>query len=168
MIFCVLCCAIMFLRSTIRRKDGKEHRYWSIVENRRLRDGRVVQRAVLYLGEINSSQERAWRRSIEVLDETAPAEPQTIALFPEDRCEAAAADQAVVRLHAAHALTSRASPCLRMVLSYRDTGRVPKCHLSQARQGLGSSLPPAIPHRGYHRDAGALYRSDGRVSLPRY
>src|SRR5580658_1511566 len=88
----------MFLRSTIRRKDGKEHRYWSIVENRRLRDGRVVQRAVLYLGEINSSQERAWRRSIEVLDETAPAEPQTIALFPEDRCEAAAADQAVVRL----------------------------------------------------------------------
>ena len=51
----------MFLRSTIRRKDGKErkeHRYWSIVENRRLRDGRVVQRAVLYLGEINSSQER--------------------------------------------------------------------------------------------------------------
>src|SRR5271157_5722477 len=98
MVFCVLCCAIMFLRSTIRRKDGKEHRYWSIVENKRLRDGRVVQRAVLYLGEINSSQERAWRRSIEVLDETAPAEPQTIALFPEDRCEAAAADQAVVRL----------------------------------------------------------------------
>ena len=88
----------MFLRSTIRRKDGKEHRYWSIVENRRLRGGRVVQRAVLYLGEINSSQERAWRRSIEVLDQTAPAEPQTIALFPEDRCEAEAADQAVVRL----------------------------------------------------------------------
>jgi len=98
MVFCVLCCAIMFLRSTIRRKDGKEHRYWSIVENRRLRDGRVVQRSVLYLGEINSSQELAWRRSIGVLDETAPAEPQTIALFPEDRCEAAAADQAVVRL----------------------------------------------------------------------
>ena len=46
---------IMFLRSTIRRKDGKEHRYWSVVENRRLRDGRVVQQAVLYLGEINSS-----------------------------------------------------------------------------------------------------------------
>ena len=60
--------------------------------------GRVVQRAVLYLGEINSSQELAWRRSIEVFDETGPPEPQTIALFPEDRCEAAAADQAVVRL----------------------------------------------------------------------
>ena len=86
MVFYVLYCAIMFLRSTIRRKDGKEHRYWSIVENKRLRDGRLVQRAVLYLGEINSSQELAWRRS------------QTIALVPEDRCEAAAADQAVVRL----------------------------------------------------------------------
>src|SRR5271166_3576194 len=80
MVFCVLCCAIMFLRSTIRRKDGKEHRYWSIVENKRLRDGRVVQRAVLYLGEINSSQERAWRRSIEVLDETAPADQAVVRL----------------------------------------------------------------------------------------
>ena len=78
----------MFLRSTICRKDGKEHRYWSIVENKRLRNGRVVQRAVLYLGEINSSQELAWRRSIEVFEETGPPEPQTIALFPEDRCEA--------------------------------------------------------------------------------
>ena len=70
----------MFLRSTIRRKDGKEHRYWSIVENKRLRDGRVVQRAVLYLGEINSSQELAWRRSIEGFDETGPAEPALLKL----------------------------------------------------------------------------------------
>jgi hypothetical protein len=88
----------MFLRRTIRRKNGKEHRYWSIVENKRLCDGRIVQRAVLYLGEINSSQEDAWRRSIEVLDETAPAAPQTVALFPEDRCETAASDQSIVRL----------------------------------------------------------------------
>ncbi len=50
----------MFLRSTIRKKDGKEHRYWSLVENRRVSGGRVVQRHVLYLGEINSSQELAW------------------------------------------------------------------------------------------------------------
>ena len=40
----------MFLRSKIRRKDGKEHRAWSVVENRRVQDGRVVQRQVLYLG----------------------------------------------------------------------------------------------------------------------
>ena len=43
----------MFLRAKTRFKDGKEHRYWSIVENRRTASGRVVQRHVLYLGEIN-------------------------------------------------------------------------------------------------------------------
>ena len=41
----------MFLRCTMRNKNGKEHRYWSLVENRRLADGRVAQRHVLYLGE---------------------------------------------------------------------------------------------------------------------
>ena len=46
----------MFLRKTQRKKDGKTHWYWSVVENRRLDGGRVVQRHVLYLGEINSSQ----------------------------------------------------------------------------------------------------------------
>ena len=39
----------MFLRSKIRRKDGKEHRTFSIVENRRVSGGRVVQRHALYL-----------------------------------------------------------------------------------------------------------------------
>jgi hypothetical protein len=34
----------MFLRPTIRKKDGKEHRYWSLVENKRVSGGRVVQR----------------------------------------------------------------------------------------------------------------------------
>ena len=59
----------MFLRATTRKKDGKKHRYWSVVESRRVAGGRVVQRHVLYLGEINSSQELAWRKSIEVLEE---------------------------------------------------------------------------------------------------
>lgn len=52
----------MFLRQKIRRKDGKEHRAWSVVENRRLHDGRVAQRQVLYLGEINDSQKAAWKQ----------------------------------------------------------------------------------------------------------
>ena len=89
----------MFLRAITRKKDGKEHRYWSVVENRRVAGGRVVQRHVLYLGEINSSQELAWRKSIEVLDEDAPASaPRTYALFPEDRCEGVLPDESVVRL----------------------------------------------------------------------
>ena len=87
----------MFLRATTRKKDGKVHQYWSIVENRRLADGRVVQRPLLYLGEINSSQERAWRKSIEVFDEEA-ARSRTLSLFPEDRIDAEAADASVVRL----------------------------------------------------------------------
>ena len=87
----------MFLRATTRKKDGKEHRYWSVVENRRLSGERVVQRHVLYLGEINSSQELAWRKSIEVLDEEA-GRSRSLALFPEDRCEGLLADESIVRL----------------------------------------------------------------------
>src|SRR5206468_407045 len=75
----------MFLRHTKRKKDGKEHRYWSIVENRRIGGGRVVQRPLLYLGEINDSQELAWRKSIAILEEGA-LQPRTRSLFPEDRC----------------------------------------------------------------------------------
>jgi Transposase DDE domain len=87
----------MFLRATTRKKDGKEHRYFSVVENKRVSGGRVRQRHVLYLGEINSSQELAWRRSIEVLDETTQR-ARTLALFPEDRYEALVPEDAIVRL----------------------------------------------------------------------
>ena len=74
----------MFLRHKLRRKDGKEHRYWSIVENRRVSGGRTVQRHVLYLGEINDSQRAAWCQTIEAFDENGQAGKQ-IALFAEDR-----------------------------------------------------------------------------------
>lgn len=87
----------MFLRATICKKDGKLHRYFSVVENKRVHGGRVVQRHVLYLGEINSSQALAWRKSIDVLDEAGQG-PRTLALFPDDRCEAVLPDEAVVRL----------------------------------------------------------------------
>src|SRR4051812_32045293 len=85
----------MFLRCKVRRKDGKQHRYWSVVENTRVARGRVVQRHVLYLGEINDTQELAWRRSIEVLEDGA-ARPRTLSLFPEDRCEGLLADASIV------------------------------------------------------------------------
>ena len=87
----------MFLRATVRKKDGKDHCYWSVVESRRVGRGRVVQRHVLYLGEINSSQELAWRKSIEVLDEGARG-PRSMALFPEDRCAGLLPDESIVRL----------------------------------------------------------------------
>jgi transposase len=74
----------MFLRSTNRRKDGKDHRYFSIVENHRLPGGKTVQRTVLYLGEINDQQQVAWRRTLDVFieDEERYA---TMSLFPDDR-----------------------------------------------------------------------------------
>ena len=87
----------MFLRCSTRKKDGKEHRYYSIVENKRVADGRVVQRHVLYLGEINSSQELGWRKSIEVFED-GRERPRTLTLFPEDRCEAVIPDESVVRV----------------------------------------------------------------------
>ena len=73
----------MFLRCTTRKKNGKEHRYWNLVENRRVAGGKVVQRQVLYLGEINGQQE-VWRKSIEVFEEGRSA-PRTVALFAEDQ-----------------------------------------------------------------------------------
>src|SRR5207237_994483 len=87
----------MFLRCKVRRKDGKQHRYWSVVENTRVARGRVVQRHVLYLGEINDTQELAWRRSIEVLEEGA-AQPRTLSLFPEDRGAGVLADASIVHV----------------------------------------------------------------------
>src|SRR5580698_4918033 len=95
--FCDLTCVIMFLRRIERRKNGKTHLYWSLVENKRLDDGRVVQRHVYYLGEINSSQAEVWRKAIEVFDTDAGGS-RTLALFPEDRCEVSGDDASVVRL----------------------------------------------------------------------
>ncbi len=74
----------MFLRSTNRRKDGKDHRYFSVVENRRLPGDRTVQRTVLYLGEINDQQQAAWRKTLEVFDEEEQRYT-TMSLFPDDR-----------------------------------------------------------------------------------
>jgi hypothetical protein len=87
----------MFLRKTPRKKDGKTHDYWSVVENKRVAGGRIVQRHVLYLGEINASQAMAWRKAIEVFDDDA-GHPRTLALFPEDRCTAVMPDASVVQL----------------------------------------------------------------------
>ncbi len=88
----------MFLRCTRRVKDGKEHRYWSIVESRRASPRRVVQRQVLYLGEINDSQRAAWCRCIEVF-EAPRGEWRQVVLFPEDRAAPELAQEVVhVRL----------------------------------------------------------------------
>ena len=84
----------MFLRSTTRKKNGKDHEYFSIVENKRVAAGRVIQRHVLYLGEINSSQQEAWRKTVEIFED-GQAQPKTVALFPEDRAVPVSRDDIV-------------------------------------------------------------------------
>lgn len=74
----------MFLRSTNRKKDGKSHRYFSVVENQRVSGAGTVQRTVLYLGEINDSQQSAWRKTLEVFDEEKQ-QIRNLSLFPDDR-----------------------------------------------------------------------------------
>ena len=74
----------MFLRSTTRKKDGKLHRYFKVVENRRLSTGKSAQRTVLYLGEINDQQEASWRKSLSVFDQDTKRYT-TMSLFPDDR-----------------------------------------------------------------------------------
>ena len=90
----------MFLRSTNRNKDGKDHRYFSIVENRRVASGKTVQRTVLYLGEINDQQQVAWRKTLAVFDE-AEQRYTTLSLFPDDReLPADAVDSVQIKLSA--------------------------------------------------------------------
>jgi transposase len=74
----------MFLRSNNRKKDGKDHRYFSIVENHRIASDKTVQRTVLYLGEINDQQQAAWRKTLSVFDEEQQ-DYANLSLFPDDR-----------------------------------------------------------------------------------
>ena len=74
----------MYLKCNRRKKDGKIHRYWSVVESYRLNNGRSAKRQVLYLGEINDSQQLAWCKMIDAFDGKAK-QPRQVALFPSDR-----------------------------------------------------------------------------------
>lgn len=89
----------MHLKVHRRHKDGKEHRYFSIVESRRVARQRVVHRTVVYLGEINDSQQAAWRKTLEVFDEREQ-EFATLSLFPDDREMAPDADALQIKLGA--------------------------------------------------------------------
>jgi transposase len=86
----------MFLRCNRRIKDGKEHRYWNIVEARRVASGKTIQQQVLYLGEINDRQRRCWQKTIELFDEDGE-DPRQVALFAEDSPEPVS-DEEIVRI----------------------------------------------------------------------
>ena len=140
----------MFVRCKKRFKDGKEHRYWSVVENVRVSGGRVVQRQVLYLGEINDSQRAAWCRSIEVVE--GASRSKQVALFPEDR-EAAGAGVRGGAGAARGADLARPAPVGGMLVGADAVGA------SGAGPVLGTALagePRRDPMVGYFEDSGLL------------
>jgi hypothetical protein len=59
----------MFLKRRTRRKDGKVHTYYSVCESLRVHHGRTVQRQLLHLGELNTTQFDSWQHTLEVLHE---------------------------------------------------------------------------------------------------
>ena len=69
----------MFLRELRPKKDGKEHSYWSLVETVRTAEG-PRQRTLCYLGELNTSAQGGWQKTIEVFNEHG--ESRQLKLFP--------------------------------------------------------------------------------------
>ncbi len=69
----------MFLRPNHRDKDGKDHTYWSLVETVRTPDG-PRQQTLCYLGELNSSAQARWLKTVEVFNDEGEA--QQLKLFP--------------------------------------------------------------------------------------
>src|SRR6266581_9712368 len=96
----------MFLRFKIRRGMAKSIAYGALSRTRGSAAVAWCSGTLLYLGEINDTQELAWPRSIEVLEDGA-ARPQTLSLFPEDRCEGLLPDASIVRLKLSELRLSR-------------------------------------------------------------
>ena len=74
-----------------------EDTYWSVVENRRVSGGCVVQRQVLYLGEPNDNQRAGWVRTIEAFS-GEDSKAKQLALFPDDREELPMMDCKTIRV----------------------------------------------------------------------
>jgi hypothetical protein len=89
-------CPVLEMQLAAQRWQA--HCYWSIVENRRCSGGRVVQRQVMYLGEINDTPRQEWIRSIEVFDEDAGCQKRLKLFAPERAISPSMADAVQVRL----------------------------------------------------------------------
>ena len=94
----------MFLRCNVRHKNGKEHRYWSVAENRRVERKRIVQKTLLYLGEINDTQQAGWVRAIETME---GRRLKQMSFFPEDRQPPSECDAVQVNMNALELLRPR-------------------------------------------------------------
>ena len=59
----------MFIKRRTRHKNGKTHVYYSVCESLRVSPSRAIQRQVLHLGELNTTQLDSWQHTIDVLHE---------------------------------------------------------------------------------------------------
>jgi transposase len=88
----------MFLKAHERCKDGKRHVYYSLTESLRVSRQRVVQRTVLHLGELNTTQVERWQRTIEAIHEDGQRRQLRLFTDREGQVPVAADDVAEVIL----------------------------------------------------------------------
>jgi hypothetical protein len=138
----------MFLRYNTHHKDGKEHRYWSVVENRRLRTGHTTQRTVLYLGEVHDTTQAAWRKSLEVINETNQLLEEDFAVAAKNRL--------------------RDSVEVKLLSQGREAKRTPAGGMAVADPYSGvasSSNPKRASSRSARRWLGSVSRRTAELSL---
>ena len=87
----------MYLKRRVRHKDGKDHVYYSLCESLRIHSGRIIQRQVLHLGELNTTQIESWQRTLEVIDSDDSGKRLQRRLF-SDREGAAPPDDDVIEI----------------------------------------------------------------------
>lgn len=80
----------MFLKANRRHKDGKSHVYYTLNESLRVNRSRVVQRTVLHLGELNTTQVDRWQHTIETIQEDG--QRHQMRLFTDREAQAPAAE----------------------------------------------------------------------------
>lgn len=96
----------MFLKKHIKVKDGKNHLYWSLTETVRTEEG-PRQRLLCYLGELNSSRIKSWRRMVRLFNDEGDEEQ--LELFPSDTApENIPADKNIVKVDLASIRLERA------------------------------------------------------------
>jgi len=83
----------MYLKANRRDKDGKQHIYYTLNESLRVNRRRVIQRCVLHLGELNTTQVERWQRTIETIQEDG--QRHQLRLFTDREGQAPEADDVV-------------------------------------------------------------------------
>lgn len=74
----------MFLKWHPRRKDGKTHSYWELVESYRTPRG-CRHRRVAYLGELAETEQKGWARLATMLDSRAAQSVRQLSLLEDGR-----------------------------------------------------------------------------------